>query len=296
MKRMFNIIKPRLSTDEKNVTTEGGNKYLQVAVTVVVAVLCSMMLGTMAFAKAPPNDDFNKATVVTQLPFTDSINTSEARTARNDPDCSGQGPTVWYSYTPAADMLIEANTFGSDYDTTLSAYILDQGQLIQIACNDDCSSLQSAILIDASTGETVFFMVGSFASGPGGNLVFNVNLPPPPLQINLTLDPVGSVSPSTGVATISGTVTCSKPAAVSVFGNLTQLFARHVIISGFLFSFFECSGETTWSAPVFSDNGLFSAGKASASASADAFAIGGSCFDSAFDFVEPTNVMLKGLK
>src|SRR3972149_2390814 len=294
MKIVSNILSGR-KPDEENITTEGCKKYLQSVVTVAGAVLCLIMLATMAYAKPPSNDDFNKATVITQLPFIDTINTTEARTSRDDPECSGQGPTVWYSFTPSVDMRIQAATFGSDYDTTLSAYILDNGQLIQIVCIDDCFSLQSEIIIDVFVGQTVFFMVGSFASGPGGNLVFNVNVAPPPLEIDLTLDPVGSVLQSTGEATVSGTVACSKPAFVNLFGTLTQIFARRFIIRGFFYSGFECSGETPWSATAFSDNGLFSAGKASASASADAFAIG-SCFDSAFDFVEPSTVMLKGVK
>lgn len=293
MKIMSNIMSRRKSEERKKESYKF--RYLRSVMAVISFVLGFMLTETMAFAKPLPNDDFNKATVITQLPFTDTINTSEARTGRNDPDCVGQGPTVWYSFTPSENMLIEATTFGSDYDTTLSAYILDNGQLIQIVCIDDCFSLQSEIIIDVFAAQTVFFMVGSFLSGSGGNLVFDVNVAPPPLQIDLAIDPVGSVSQSTGEATISGTVTCSKPALVNLFGTLTQIFARGIIIRVFFSTGFECSGETPWSATAFSDNGLFSAGKASASASADAFAIG-SCFDSAFDFVEPSTVMLKGLK
>jgi hypothetical protein len=137
-----------------------------------------------AIAQAPANDDFDSATVIGSLPFTDSINTSEATTAADDPECAGNGHTVWYAFTAPADMGIEANTFGSDYDTTLSVYTGSRGALTQIACNDDAAdSLQSRVRFNATAGVTYFFMVGSFFDDPGGNLDFAVveipPLPPP---------------------------------------------------------------------------------------------------------------------
>jgi hypothetical protein len=222
-----------------------------------------VLAASPAIAQPPANDDFASATVVPGLPFTDQVNTTEATTAADDPDCFGQGATVWYSFTPTTDLRVEANTFGSDYDTTLSVYTGAPGALTQIACNDDAvGSLQSRVRFDATAGETYYFMVGSFASGPGGNLVFNVDVAPPPLELGLTIDPVGSVVPSKGVATISGTVTCSEPAFVEVQGRMEQRVGR-LLISGFFFTFVECTPPATaWSATVEGENGLFVAGRA----------------------------------
>lgn len=219
-----------------------------------------------ALAVPPANDDFANATVVTEpLPFTDAINTSEATTASDDPDCVGQGPTVWYAYTPSTSFRVEGNTFGSDYDTTLSAYTGTQGALTQIACNDDAGgSLQSRVRFDVTAGTPIFFMVGAFASGPGGNLEFMVQEAPPagpPLEIDVTIDPVGSVVPKTGVATISGTVSCSREAFVDLFGELRQRFGR-LFIRGFIGEFFLCTGEESWSATAHDANGLFVPGRA----------------------------------
>jgi hypothetical protein len=86
----------------------------------------------------------------------------------------GAGPTVWYALTLAEDAFVDVNTFGSDYDTTLSAYLGERGDLEQIACNDDAAgSLQSRVRFAATADTTVFIMVGAFDSGPGGNLVLN---------------------------------------------------------------------------------------------------------------------------
>ena len=231
-----------------------------------------LLAASPAIAQPPANDDFDSATVVPGLPFTDQLNTTEATTAADDPDCSGQGATVWYSFTPTADLRVEANTLGSDYDTTLSAYTGTRGALTQIACNDDAAgSLQSRVRFDAAAGQTYFFMVGSFASGPGGNLTFNVDVAPPPLELGLTIDPTGSVVPSKGVATISGTVTCSQPASVGVEGRMEQRAGR-LLIHGFFFAFVECTPPATaWSATVEGENGRFVAGRVQVDAFAFAF-------------------------
>lgn len=243
----------------------------------LVVVLAALVLGlqaSTAVAAPPANDDFDSATVITALPFMDSTDTSEATTAPDDPECAGNGHTVWYAFTAPADVGVQANTFGSDYDTTLSVYTGSRGELTQIACNDDAAdSLQSRVRFNATAGVTYFFMVGSFFDSPGGNLVLSVEeipLLPPPLEIGVTIDPVGSVVPRTGVATIHGTVTCSRPAFVELSGQLEQRAGR-VLIRGFFNATVDCSGETPWSATVSGENGRFVAGRAQASVFAFSF-------------------------
>jgi hypothetical protein len=252
-------------------------------------------VGPLAVMARPVNDDFDDATVIAALPFTDVTNTSDATTAADDPDCFGQGPTVWYAFTPGEDVRLEANTFGSEYDTTLSVYVGERGNLEQIDCNDDTFSLQSRVRFDAQAGETYYFMVGAWGSGPGGHLVFNLDVAPPPappLEVTFSIDPVGSVVPSIGEATISGTVTCSRDAFVEINGRLQQRIGR-VFITGFFFQFVECSGETPWSTTLIGDNGLFTGGKANVEAFWFAFD------DEEFDFVfgeESQDVRLTGAK
>jgi hypothetical protein len=234
----------------------------------LVASLATFAVPGTAMAQ-PANDDFDDATIVTEpLPYTDSTSTVDATTAPDDPECAGNGHTVWYRFTPSTDMRLDANTFGSDYDTTLSVYTGSRGALTQIACNDDFDSLQSRVVFNATAGTTYFLMAGSFFESPGGNLVFTVQEAPPPLEIAVTVNPTGTFNPQTSVATISGTITCSQPASfAALFGELRQRAGR-VFITGFFDVFLEqCSGETAWMATV-EGNGLFRGGSASASVSA----------------------------
>lgn len=176
--------------------------------------LLAFLFATTVHAQPPPNDDFDSATIVVEpLPFNDGVDTTEATTAVDDPDCAGNGPTVWYAYTPSADGFLTANTFGSDYDTTLSLYTGSRGSLDQIACNDDFGSLQSRVDWEAEAGETYYLMVGAFGSGPGGLLNFAVEEGEPPLFTDLIVNSA-TVTPKTGVATVDVTATFAEPVFV----------------------------------------------------------------------------------
>ena len=140
-----------------------------------------LLLCTTVAGAAPANDEMATAAVITVLPFTDGpLDTTTATTAADDPDSCGGGPTVWYVVTPATDLSIIVGTFGSDYDTTVSVYTGVPGALTQFDCNDDYFedgyfySLQSRVVFSAVAGTTYYIMVGSWASGLGGSLLFHV--------------------------------------------------------------------------------------------------------------------------
>lgn len=210
------------------------------------------------------NDFFATATVIGSLPYTDSPNTALATTEPGDPECAGNGHTVWYEFTPSTDIEIEVSTFGSDYDTTLSAY---DEEMNQVACVDDAAgALQSRIRFTALAGETYHIMVGSFYDTPGGNLELLVREAPPlgpPPELSIQIDPSGSVNRA-GVATIRGTVTCSEPVEAFIEVFVRQTVSRP-IAEGFGFGGVSCDGPTTWEAEVFPYTGAFSAGVANVS-------------------------------
>lgn len=251
--------------------------------TVIVAALAALILAAApaALAAAPSNDAFADATVVGSLPFTDAQNTEDATTEPGDPECAGNGHTVWYSFTPPSDIELEANTFGSDYDTTVSAWTVAPIGLAQVACNDDAGgTLQSRIRFDALAGETYYIRVGSFFDSPGGNMTFLLREAPPlgpPPVLELSIDPTGTVNRN-GVARIHGTLTCSEPIDAFV-----DLFARQTtsrpIVEGFGSAFVQCSGPTPWEALVYPYPGVFVAGPVSVAGSAFACDLDEQCGD-----------------
>jgi hypothetical protein len=224
----------------------------------------------VSLLSAPANDNIADATALGALPFSDQVNTAGATTEPGDPDCVGNGPTVWYRFTPSQDIVLNANTFGSDYDTSVSVYIGSPGSLTQIACNDDSNGMQSSVTFEASAGETYYVMVGAFASGFGGNLTFTLLEAPPLLETDVTIAEVGSVNAATGVATLRGTVSCSREATAQIQGQLRQRSGRIVLQAEF-FTWVECDGTTPWSVDAVPSYGLFAGGRAQLEAYADVF-------------------------
>ena len=125
------------------------------------------------------SDTCANATLVTALPFSGTQSTVSATIDASDPvqPCGfgGQGKSVWYRYTPVADGVLTANTFGSDYDTVLSVWTGSCGAfvLVPFACNDNYIVSQSKVSFSATAGTTYLFMV-SAPSFDGGDLIFSL--------------------------------------------------------------------------------------------------------------------------
>lgn len=230
-------------------------------------------------APPPPNDDFNNATVISQIPSTITEDVSHATVAFDDPFCFTARQTVWFAFTPTHNMFLEANTFGSNYDTTLSVYTGSRGALTQIACNDDSNgTVQSRVRFNAVAGTTYYFEVSAFFPVTSANLVFNLLLGPPPLTIVPSVTQFGSVDPTTGTAMISGSVVCSKQAFVNISGQLKQIHGG-IPINGFFDTFVSCDGPTPWTATIQTvpslfhgrSAALFTGGTATVSATASGF-------------------------
>jgi len=159
------------------VTSLTRQRALLIGVALSVMAALTVAAPTAAFAQ-PANDSFSSPVAVTGLPFTTTVDTTEATADPTDPTgCSANG-SVWFTFTPATDMRLQVDTVGSDYDTVLSAWTGGPGSFQQVACNDDTIGLQSRITVAATAGTTYHFMVarccGDGGSG-GGSLRFTIN-------------------------------------------------------------------------------------------------------------------------
>ncbi|MCY1077090.1 hypothetical protein [Archangium lansingense] len=166
----------------------------------------------------PPNDDIANATVVGGLPFQDTLDTASATTGQNppDPDCFGNDHTVWYVFTPDTDGPFTVRTGTGP----VSVYTGTPGQLTQIAC-----AAQTEVTFEAQAGVTYFIMSASLEDFAGGRTFFSLFRH---LELKLSLERQGSVSGATGVATVTGSVSCTAPVLVNdspgvcVCGTLRQ--------------------------------------------------------------------------
>lgn len=229
---------------------------------VCITTLAIAGLGVVPALAAPPaNDDIDSATAITSILFNDSVTTTQATTADDDPtpSCGSQNSarSVWYSFTLGENTRLEANTQGSNYDTILSVWSGTRGALSEVACNDDAGALTSALFFDASAGETYYFMASSYG-GRGGNLQFEVRTAPENLELDASVEDKGWVNAGTGRATITGEVVCSEPAMLSVELELVQQRPGNDR-RGYGYLQVDCEGAERW---LVSVPGEFEAGDA----------------------------------
>jgi hypothetical protein len=203
----------------------------------------------LSILAAPANDDFDDATVITALPFTDRLSTADATIANDDPlgdDLCGfgtiDGHTVWYQFTPTQNMRINANTSGTrGFDHNIFVYTGTRGNLTRVSCN----FLPVSATFDALAGVTYYLLLGSQGDAPGGDLVFTVQRS---LDVAVTIDHVGEMNRLTGTVPVSGTVTCSRSAFVEGGVSVER---QGNLFTGFVdFPFSDCDGVTPWEVEV----------------------------------------------
>ncbi|HET9476517.1 MAG TPA: hypothetical protein VFP63_03420 [Dehalococcoidia bacterium] len=214
----------------------------------------------------PGNDDFDSAQPVGELPFSWVQGTTCATSAPDDPNCFGSGYTVWFAFTANRDGQARVETFGANFDPTLSAYTGPRGSLAQLACEDEQLGMTS-ILFPVQSGQTYYIMAGSEGSTPGGILQLDMDYA---LEAEIFLNPQGDVNARDGAANVGGTVNCSTPAGVTIFGQLRQRAGRAWVEAEFVTDIF-CEGFAEWQAVADPGDERFAGGPAEVSIQAYAY-------------------------
>lgn len=195
---------------------------------IMVAGSASDLIFSLNQAFPAGNDDFDNATVISAVPFSDSIpsqNVRDSTLASDDPDCYGAGWTVWYSLTTTSTIGIEANTAGSSYNTTLCVYVGARGNLTRVAANDNASTEPtfvptSKVRFLAESSFTYHIMVGSkFCCG--GDLALSVTQSTVPSNDSFSSPTVISSVPFVDhVDTRTATASFDDPSVPECFGGL----------------------------------------------------------------------------
>lgn len=259
-----------------------------------VAVLACVAMPAVALAAAPSNDTFANATVVS-AGFSEVLDTSEATTDADDlqlnESCGAPvtDASVWYRID-GADAGVLVDVSASDYSAGVLVGVGTQGNLQTVAC------APGGVAFYASSGTTYYVLAidDQFdGAGNGGSLSISFGAAPPPPTVDFTVNPTGRVDTRTGVATISGTFTCSNSDFIDIGVDARQSVGRFVVRGfGEFFDFGTCDGTThTWSTDIYPDNGRFAGGKTLTAN----FSFGCGLLECNGTYVEQT-VMLRGGK
>lgn len=263
------------------------------------AAVAALVVGTLfgsapaALAAAPGNDTYDGRTVIGSVPFSVSVDTTEATTDAEDLELNATcgapalDASVWFEVTAAADGALLADVSSSSYTAGVLVATGGPGSRNIVACGPDTVGWSTV------AGETYTLLAIDDqydGGGNGGTLNLTVEEAPPTPIIDVTTDPVASFNPRTGTATVTGTVACDNPGdfAVVIIDMEQRVGRGSVFGSGD--QEVPCDGARhKFSVLVQPFNGSFAGGKAAT------ISIGFACgsFDCSVDYKEFT-VMLKG--
>jgi N-acetylneuraminic acid mutarotase/PKD repeat protein len=114
----------------------------------------------------PANDNFANAMAIGTLPFTDSVNITDASLEPNEAqNCTTASRTVWYSFTPTSTMIVQSDVAGSDFGDTAFSIYQAVGPGITDLSLIQCASYGGTIRFTAEAGTTYYVQAGSVGSG-----------------------------------------------------------------------------------------------------------------------------------
>jgi hypothetical protein len=233
---------------------------------VVALALGALGVSTPAALAAPPlNDTFPNATPVA-AGFSEVLNTAEATTDSDDAQLNescgapATDASVWY-VLQGTDQGVVVDVSQSNYSAGVLVGTGTQGNLETVACGPGTVGFFAA----AGTTYYVLAIDDQFdGSGNGGLLNISFSEAPPPPTVDIAVSRFGTVNGRTGVATISGTYTCTNGDFIDTFVNVRQNVGRRASVLGFgeFFDVGTCDGALhSWSADVFPEFGKFAGGK-----------------------------------
>jgi hypothetical protein len=233
------------------------------AVAVVAVIAAFAAVAQPAYAAPPSNDTPSGATLISTLPFSDSVTIDEATTdsldATLNAGCGAPATegSVWYRLDATEDATVVFDVSQSSFSAGALVTVGDPANGTVLTCGP------RTIGFSVTAGQTYYIM--AFSDTPGvttGTLVVNAETA---VVLDVTVNPTGSFNPKTGSATISGTLQCSgeTPNFAFVSVDLRQTVGRFTINgSGSIDA--ACTGTPQpWSVEVFPFNATkFSGGKA----------------------------------
>ncbi len=121
------------------------------------------------------NDDFDAATAITTLPYTDTQDLTDYTLAADDPllACAAGdrgAHSAWYVYVSPTDARLAVDTLGSEVDAVLAVYTGTRGALTLLACNDDAHGEQAQLRgLDVAQGTTYYFEAATYDAASTGS-------------------------------------------------------------------------------------------------------------------------------
>lgn len=200
----------------------------------------------------PSNDDLANATPIDSLPSVTTENTWGATVGLGEvqPSCAWAGNTVWFVYDATYTGNFKIDTADTNYASVVAVYTGSPSSLAEVAC-DGGYWFSPRVIIPVTAGTRYYILVGSGYTYSGGTLRVSFDVGPPPLTVVIR-NIAGSVSPSNGAASVSLTISCSRPVDLFIDGYISQELGRTFSVGSFNSYGIRCEAGTqsVWSGVV----------------------------------------------
>jgi hypothetical protein len=216
---------------------------------VITSLAVVLVAPTAALAETPTNDLITQASPITAVPFSVQQDTTEAN--GDGPRICANNGSVFYKFRPAADMRVQVDTLGSDYDTVVTVLRGRLSNLQLVTCDDDAFWPQSAVRFDARAGVRYIIMVGRccrHGGAGGGALSLSVTeAPTASYAVELTTTS-GTIDPISGDIELDGILDCTHRSVIDVSGTVRQRRGDLYIARGWFRFSIRCTGSGSWAA------------------------------------------------
>jgi len=159
------------------------SRHDRVAVNLLVAISTALVVCLAwtagARAAAPANDAFDAATPIAGLPFSDTLDMTDASVESGEPAfCFGNVQSAWYSITPTESGMLAVDTAGSTVSSQITLYRAESsgfGGLSFVGCNNFGN--QGTFEVEAGVK---YYVQASTIFGSGGTVRVRVETQLPP--------------------------------------------------------------------------------------------------------------------
>jgi PKD repeat protein len=196
------------------------------AASLILALLLGVSPTSVVLAAAPRNDGFDAAATIPALPFSGSVDNTDATIEPGEPFvCVGQGQTVWWTFTAPTDAVLRVDTAGSNRSDVNVLVFQASGPTISGLSFVTCAVLSGSTSFTAQAGATYYFQVGTVFGGPG-TVSLNVSEVPPPTNDDFaSAAVVGALPYSMTVDATAATLEPGEPMPPCGGGSQTTWFS-----------------------------------------------------------------------
>ncbi len=187
------------------------SKFFKKAAIVMIIWIMTLSIVQPAYAAAPSNDNFASPTIIGSLPFTDSVDITDATTEVDEPQfCISSPQTIWYSFTAGAKGVVRADI---QADTSLGVLTVYQavgpgfGGLNALTCG----VTGNTISFNVEAGITYYIQAGHINGGPGTLSLDLQEIPAPPNDNFASAEPVAALPFNVGADSSGATLETGEP-------------------------------------------------------------------------------------